>query len=108
MGKISNHQTGFNDASWGKSTCAYVWGIDTNLSSKNFDIIIHRAMAFAKKSWHAEDKTETSTGLGYAIELDKHSQLKDRPCLDDEEYDGADEDEDDWCRCLRWVMVYTL
>ena len=94
-GKISNRQTGFNDASWGKSTRAYVRGIDTNLSSKNFDIIIRRAMAFAKKSRRAEDKTETSTGPGDAIELDKRSQLKDRPCSDDEEYDGADEDEDD-------------
>jgi hypothetical protein len=95
-GKISNRQTGFNDASWGRSTRAYVRGIDVNLSSKNFDIIIHRAMAFARKSRRAEDKTETSTGRGDTIEFDKRAQLKDRPCSDDDEeleYDGADEDE---------------
>lgn len=94
-GKISNRQTGFNDASWGKSTRAYIRGIDTNLSSKNFDIIIRRAMTFARKSRRAEDKTETSAGASDAMELDKRAQLKDRPCSDDEEYDGADEDEDD-------------
>jgi hypothetical protein len=87
---------GFNDASWGKSTRAYVRGIDTNLSSKSFDIIIHHAMAFARKSRRAADdnlKTEITTD---PIELDKRAQLKDRPCSD-EEYDGADEDasEDD-------------
>jgi hypothetical protein len=30
------------------------------------------------------------------MELDKRAQLKDRPCSDDEEYDGADEREADW------------
>jgi hypothetical protein len=92
-GKVSNRQTGFNDASWGKSTRAYVRGIDSNLSSKNFDIITQRAMAFARKSRRAEDTVksgETSTASG-AIELDKREQLKDRPCSD-EEYDAADED----------------
>lgn len=95
-GKASNRQTGFNDASWGRLTRAYVQGIDLNLSSKNFDIIIRRAMEFARKSRRAEDKTETSAASGdaQAIELDKRAQLKDRPCSDDEEYDGADEDED--------------
>jgi hypothetical protein len=93
-GKISNRQTGFNDASWGRSTRAYVRSIDTNLSSKNFDLIIHRAMAFARKSRRAEDKTETqaSATSGDTLELDKRAQLRDRPCSD-EEYDGADEDE---------------
>ena len=49
-------------------------------------------MAFARKSRHVEDsgKSETSTNR-HAIELDKHEQLKDRPCSD-EEYDAADED----------------
>jgi hypothetical protein len=89
-GKTSNRQTGFNDASWGKSTRAYVRGIDLNLSDKNFDIIIHRAMEFARKSRRAEDKTETSAAT---IELDKRALLKDKPCSDDEEYDGADEDD---------------
>jgi hypothetical protein len=93
-GKISNRQTGFNDASWGKSTRAYVQGINRNLSSKNFDVIIHRAMAFARKSRRVEDKTETSTSN--TMELDKRAQLKDRPCSDDEEleYDGENEDGD--------------
>jgi hypothetical protein len=98
-GKISNRQTGFNDASWGKSTRAYVRGIDVNLSSKSFDIIIRRAMEFARKSRRAsaEDKTEITTQAGDAmpVELDKRAQLKDRPCSDDEEYDGEDENEDD-------------
>jgi hypothetical protein len=96
-GKDSNRQTGFNDASWGKSTRAYVRGIDRNLSSKNFDKIISRAMEFARKSRRPEDKTETSTAGGgaQAMELDKRAQLKDRPCSDDEEYDGADEREAD-------------
>ena len=95
-GKISNRQTGFNDASWGRSTRAYVRGIDTNLSSKNFDIIIRRSMAFARKSRRPEDTGKTETSTGDAIELDKRAQLKDRPCSDasDEEYDGEDEDED--------------
>jgi hypothetical protein len=68
-GKVSNRQTGFNDASWGRSTRAYVRGIDVNLSSKNFDIIIRRAMAFARKSRHAEDnlKTETSAGASVVV-----------------------------------------
>lgn len=94
-GKVSNRQTGFNDASWGKSTRAYVRGIDANLSSESFDKIIHRAMAFARKSRRAEDsgKSEPSTGHRDAIEIDKREQLKDRPCSD-EEYDAADEGED--------------
>lgn len=89
-GKVSNRQTRFNDASWGKSTRAYVRGIDANLSSQSFDKIIDGAMAFARKSRRVEDsvKSETSTN---AIELDKREQLKDRPCSD-EEYDAADED----------------
>jgi hypothetical protein len=92
-GKISNRQTGFNDASWGKSTRAYVQGINRNLTSKNFDIIIRRAMAFARKSRRAEDKTETSTSN--TLELDIRIQLKDKPCSDDdsEEYDGENEAE---------------
>ena len=60
-GKSSNRQTGFNDASWGKSTRAYVQGIDLNLSSKSFDVIIRCAMDFARKSRSVVDKTETST-----------------------------------------------
>lgn len=93
-GKVSNCQTGFNDVSWGKSTRAYVRGIDTNLSSKSFDKIIAGAMAFARKSRRVEDsdKSSTSTGHHHVIELDKREQLKDRPCSDDE-YDAADEDE---------------
>ena len=37
-------------------------------------------MEFARKSRHAEDRTETSTASGntQGIELDKHAQLKDR------------------------------
>lgn len=84
-GKVSNRQTGFNDASWGDSTRAYVRGINTNLSSKNFDKIINRAMAFARKSRRAEDNLKTETTTGDAIEFDKRAQLKDRPCSDDEE-----------------------
>jgi hypothetical protein len=95
-GKTSNRQTGFNDASWGSSTRAYVRGIDSNLSSKSFDTIVRRAMEYARKSRRAEDKTETSAASGQGMELDKRAQLKDRPCSDDEEqYDGADEQEDD-------------
>jgi hypothetical protein len=94
-GKVSNRQTGFNDASWGKSTRAYVRGIERNLCSENFDKIIRRSMAFARKSRRAADKTETSAASG-DLELDKRAQLKDKPCSDDEEeYDGADEHEDD-------------
>jgi hypothetical protein len=96
-GKISNRQTGFNDASWGKSTRAYVQGINRNLSDKSFDLIIHRAMGFARKSRRAsvDDKAETS--ITNTMELDKRVQLKDRPCSDDDEeleYDGENEDED--------------
>lgn len=93
MDKVSNHQTGFNNSSWGTSTCAYVWSINTSLSSENFNKVIHHAEAFARKSKHAEDKTEASTSTHDPIELDKRAQLKDRPCLDDEEYAA---DEDDW------------
>jgi hypothetical protein len=98
-GKISNRQTGFNDASWGGSTRAYVRGIDTNLSSKSFDLIIQRAKAFAKKSRRAIDSTSSEdktkkTATDAVQEHDKRAQLKDRPCSDDE-YDGADEDEAD-------------
>ena len=98
-GKISNRQTGFNDASWGKSTRAYVQGINRNLSDKSFDLIIHREMGFARKSRRAtgsvDDKAETS--ITNTMELDKRVQLKDRPCSDDDEeleYDGENEDED--------------
>ena len=94
-GKISNRQTGFNDASWGRLTRVYVKGIDLNLSSKSFDKIICGAKEFARKSRRAEDKTETSASSQAIVpELDKRAQLKDRPCSDDEEeYDSADEDE---------------
>ena len=94
-GKTSNCQTGFNDASWGKSTRAYVRGIDLNLSNKNFDKIIRGAMEFARKSRRVEDKTETAANSEVA-ELDKRALLKDKPLSDDEqpEYDGADERED--------------
>ena len=95
-GKISNRQTGFNDASWGRSTQFYVQGINKNLSNKNFDLIIQRAMAFARKSRRIEDRTETRASTSNPVELDKRVQLKDRPCSDDEEYDGEDEDEDKW------------
>ena len=97
-GKSSNRQTGFNDASWGKSTRAYVRGIDLNLSSKSFDVIIRRAMDFARKSRSAVDKTETSASGGntaQALEVDKHMLLKDRPCSDEEDYFGADEQEEE-------------
>ena len=92
-GKASNRQTGFSDASWGTSTRAYVQGIELHLSNKNFDKIIDRAKEFARKSRRAEDNTQTSAPSGYAVELDKRAQLKDRPCSDDEAeaYDGADE-----------------
>ena len=107
MGKISNHQTSFNDASWGGSTCAYVQGIKTNLSNKNFDISIDRAMEFARKSQRAtgaSTKSKTETSAGDAMEIDKHELMKDRLCSDvsDKEYDGADEG-DDWC--FRWVII---
>ena len=77
-GKISNHQTGFNDASWGGSTRAYVRGINANLSNKNFDKIIDRAMAFARKSQRAtgaSTETKTKTSAGDAIELDKRALI---------------------------------
>ena len=96
MGKISNCQTGFNDATWGGSTHAYVRGINANLSNKNFNKIIDRAMAFARKSRHAtgvNTETKTKTSAGDTIELDKRVLIKDKPCLDDEEYDGADEED---------------
>ena len=93
-GKISNRQTGFNDASWGRSTQFYVQGINKNLSNKNFDLIIQRAMVFARKSRRIEDRTETRASTSNPVELDKRVQLKDQPCSDDEEYDGEDEDED--------------
>ena len=98
-GKISNCQTGFNDASWGGSTCAYVRGIDTNLSNKYFDIIIDRAKGFARKSRRAagaSTKNKTAESSAATKGLDKCSQLKDRPCLPDDEeieYDGADEED---------------
>ena len=88
-GKISNRQTGFNDASWGRSTRAYVQGIKQNLSSKNFDIIIQRAIKLARKSRRVEDKTETS--VNSAIELDKRAQLKDKPLSDEGECDDENE-----------------
>ena len=91
-GKSSNCQTGFNDASWGKSTWAYVRGIDLNLSSKSFDVIIRHAMDFARKSRSAVDKTETSASGGnaaQALEVDKCALLKDRLCSNDEDYFGA-------------------
>jgi hypothetical protein len=88
-GKISNRQTGFNDASWGRSTRAYVQGIKRNLSSKNFDIIIQRAIKLARKSRRVEDKTETS--VNSAIELDKRAQLKDKPLSDEGECDDENE-----------------
>ena len=89
-GKISNRQTGFNDASWGRSIRFYVQGINNNLSDKNFNLIIQHAMVFARNSQRVEDRTETSTSN--PVELDKRVQLKDRPCSD-EEYDGEDKDE---------------
>ena len=81
----------------GGSTRAYVRGIDANLFNKNFDKIIDRAMAFARKSRRAtgvSTETKTETSAGDTIELDKRALIKDKPCSDDEEYDGADEEED--------------
>lgn len=92
-GKISNRQSGFNDVSWGKSTRAYVQGIKRNLSSKNFDVIIHNATKFAKKSRRFEDKTETS--IDSAIEHDMRAQLKDKPLSDEEKCDDSDKNEDE-------------
>ena len=107
MSKASNCWTGFNNASWGKSTRAYIHDIYSNLSSKNFNKIIHCTMEFARKSRCAKDRTETSTASGdtQGIELNKCAQLKNRPCSDDEEYDSKDEHEENWYY-LRWV--YTI
>jgi hypothetical protein len=91
-GKISNRQTGFNDVSWGDSTRAYAQSIKASLSDKSFDKILQGGIAFARKSRRAKDISTGDTGT-QAIVLDKRAQLKDRPCSDDEEYDGADEKE---------------
>ena len=90
----------------GGSTHAYVWGINTNLSNKYFNIIIDCAKGFARKSWcaaGASTKNKTAESSAATKGLDKCSQLKDRPCLPDDEeieYDGADEEdsEEDWRR----------
>src|ERR1700722_14267345 len=54
-GKISNRQTGFNDITWGKTTCKYVRSISKAYKRKpqKFDEIITRAKEFSKKSRHA-------------------------------------------------------
>jgi hypothetical protein len=90
-GRVSNRQTGFNDASWGKVTRDYVQGIDLNLSNESFDKIIRCAKAFARKSRRAGDESQAGTSANHPIRLDKRAQLKDRPCSD-EEYDAEDED----------------
>src|ERR1700728_3864094 len=83
MGKVSNRQTGFNDATWGKSTRSYVIGIN-NLSDDMFELIICHAKEFVKMSHQTHSKGEfdqmATGGAAKVEEHDKCSQLKDRPC----------------------------
>lgn len=57
MSKVSNWQTGFNDATWEKSTHLYVNGINSNLADDMFELIICRAKGFEKTSRHTQDKS---------------------------------------------------
>jgi hypothetical protein len=64
MGKISNQKTGFNDVTWGKTTCKYVRLILKAYKKKpeNFDEIITCAKEFSKKSCHAKDDAGSVDG----------------------------------------------
>jgi hypothetical protein len=96
MGKVSNQQTGFNNATWGKSTCLYVNGINQNLADNMFELIICQAKGFAKTSRHTQDKSNQMAKVDtIRSEPDKCTQLKDRPCTDSEDgqSDGEDEEE---------------
>ena len=91
-GKVSNRQTGFNDAAWGKSTRAYVEGINQELGVDMLKLIIHRATRACAKTNRTEDRTanrDTTKG-----KPDKRTQLKDRPCSESEE-DSEDEEENE-------------
>jgi hypothetical protein len=95
-GKVSNRQTGFNDATWGKSTRSYVNGINENLADDMFELIIRRAKGFAKTSRQTQDKSDRTANVNAVRgEPDKRAQLKDRPCTDSEDgqSDGEDEEE---------------
>ncbi len=56
-GKISNQQTGFNDVTWGPTTCKYVKSISKVYKKKpeKFNKIIACAKEFSKKSHHANE-----------------------------------------------------
>jgi hypothetical protein len=63
-GKVSNRQTGFNDVTWGNTTCSYSKSITKNLLKKDdkgvinyekFDDIIASALEFSKKSCRVDD-----------------------------------------------------
>ena len=90
-GKVSNRQTGFNDATWGKSTRSYVNGINENLADDMFELIIRRAKGFAKMSRNTQDKSDQTANVdAVRSEPDKRAQLKDRPCTDSEDKEESE------------------
>src|SRR5882762_9300662 len=90
-GKVSNRQTGFNDATWGKSTRSYVNSINMNLADDMFELIIHQAKGFAKTSRHTQDKSDQTANMdAVRSEPDKRAQLKDRPCTDSEDEEESE------------------
>ena len=85
-GKKSNHQTGFNDVTWGIATRNYVKSISKAYKKRpeKFNEIVSFAKESTKKSCHADD------GAGNA----SRDITDDKDNLDDELVDISSSDED--------------
>ena len=88
-GKISNRQTGFNDITWGETTCKYVRSISKAYKKKpeKFDEIITRAKEFSKKSRRADDGAGGADGDATEEEDDLDEELVD---ISSSEEDNSD------------------
>ena len=88
-GKIFNQQTGFNDITWGETTCKYVRLISKAYKKKpeKFDKIIIHAKEFSKKSRRADDGAGGADGDATKEENDLNEELVD---ISSSEEDNSD------------------
>ncbi|KAG1860196.1 hypothetical protein DFJ58DRAFT_726209 [Suillus subalutaceus] len=74
--KVSNHQTGFNDITWGSSTRSYVKSIVKSFQDEKFQAVITSAKEFSKKS-HRSGNDRAVDDAADNEDLDECVQLMD-------------------------------
>ncbi|KAG1837629.1 hypothetical protein DFJ58DRAFT_734231 [Suillus subalutaceus] len=90
--KVSNRQTGFNDVTWGISTCSYAKSLVKRFRDEKFQSVITSAKEFFKKSHRSGDDRAIDDAVAEDEDLDECAQLVD---ISESESGSKDHDDSD-------------